>query len=141
MVKLKVGKAVVSAIITVVILVIAPYYLFKVYLPSVATINIPASLISQIMVIGIISSVTAFLKALFEKGSRPHGVMNIIFTLWFTYNLYFLLGGGLASPGSFGVVTQSIGYYTLTVDLSFVAYALIGVGLITSFVYLYEAIR
>jgi hypothetical protein len=138
--KLQPGKAVTAAILYVVFLVIAPYYLFGYLMAPPNSFPIPASIVQSIFVFGVISAVVAFVEHLFVRGTRERGIFSLIFTVWFTFNLYYMIGGGLSSGGTFGEMAVSIGYYNVVVNVAFIAMLIIGLGVLTAFIHLYEAI-
>ena len=136
--KIKPFKATIMAIIYVILLVIAPYYIFLAISNSVSVIPISSQFLNGILLTGIISSIAAFFKSIFQVGTRLHGVTNIIFAIWFTYNLYYVLGGG--TTDGFGAINVTFGYYSISINLSVISYFIIGIGLITVFIHLYEVL-
>jgi hypothetical protein len=138
--KIQPGKALMAALLYAVFLVIAPYYLFGYLMAPPNSFPIPASIVQTIFVFGVISSAVAFIEHLFVRGTRERGILSLIFTVWFTFNLYYLIGGGLNSSGTFGEIAVSIGYYSVVVNVAFIAMLIIGLGVLTAIIHLYEAI-
>lgn len=136
---LRPGKASLMAGLYVGLMVIAPYTIYSAIAASGTNIPLPSSFFTMLMLSGILSAVAAFFKSLFEEGSRLHGLCNVIFAAWFTYNLYFVLGGGLGT-GGFGNLVVVAGYYTIAINVSFLAYIVIAIGIVSIIVHVYELI-
>lgn len=137
-------KAVLGFIVNLVLFVIGPMLLIDVYLPEIAPSY--AGYITQdmkvyIMTLGAISAVVFFFKNLWKRGTRPHGLFNVIFAIFSTYFLLVLFGGvGNIGSGGFGIFELTISDYTIGIDLTLVAYIIIAQGAISVVLYLYEMI-
>ncbi len=134
------GKALTAAILYTLFLVIAPYYLFGYLMAPPNSFPIPGEIVQMILLYGIISAVMAFFEHLFVRGTRERGIFSLIFTAWFTFNLYYILGGGFSTGGAFGELAITIGYYSVVVNVAFIAWIIIALGAVTICVNLYEAI-
>jgi hypothetical protein len=138
--KIQTDKAVAAGILYALFLVVAPSYLFGFLMAPPNSFPIPGEIVQMIFMFGVISAVVAFFEHLFVRGTRERGILSLIFTAWFTFNLYYLLGGGLSGGGAFGEITVTIGYYSIMVNVAFIAWLIIGLGVLTMFINLYEAI-
>ncbi len=138
--KVQPGKALTASLLYAMFLVIAPYYLFGYLMAPPNAFPIPATIVQTITFYGIISTIIAFFEHLFVRGTRERGIMSLIFTVWFTFNMYFLFGGGLGTSGTFGEIAVSIGYYSVFLNVAFIAWAIVGLGVLTLVINLYEAI-
>ncbi len=134
------GRALTAAILYAVFLAIAPWYLFGILMAPPNSFPIPQSIVRLVFIFGVVSAVAAFFEHLFKRGTRQRGIFSLIFTVWFTFNLYYILGGGLSSGAGFGVIAVTIGYFSVAVNVAFIAWLILGLGVLTMVVNLYEAI-
>ncbi len=139
--KFQPGKALFAGIMYALFLVIAPFYLFGYLMAPPNSFPIPMSIVQMMFMFGVISAVAAFFEHLFVRGTRERGIFALIFTAWFTFNLYYILGGGLSAGGAFGEMVVSINPdLDIMVNIAFIAMLIIGIGILTMFINLYEAI-
>ncbi len=133
--KFYVGKAIAAFIVLLVFMVIVPWVLYTNYLQDNPYFPVP---ITEIMTFGTITAVAGLFRTLFENGTREHGVASLIFTAWFVWNGYFLLSLG----GQFGTIPIEIpsAGLLLSVDITILAIIIIGIGVATIVLYVYEAI-
>ncbi len=138
--KFQPGKAFVAAILYAVFLVIAPTYLFGILMAPPNSFPIPAGLVQLVFIFGVVTAISAFFEHLFVRGTRERGIFSLIFTAWFTFDLYYILGGGLNSSGTFGEIAVTVGYYNIVVNVAFIVWLILGLGTLTMIINLYEAI-
>ena len=134
------GKAAATSVVYIIALVILPYFIFNYAILPHTPVPISNAILVEILIMGIFTGISGFFKALFEPGTRLHGLMNIIFAIWFTINLYYFFGGGLGGNADFGTISGTLSYYDYSINLSFLAFLFIGLGCITIVIYLYEVL-
>ena len=143
------GKAIFSLILEIVLLIILPYLLITellpIYFPMDPTIQ--AQLLNSLILYGVIGAAISFFKALWSKGTRPHGIISAVFAAYSVYYLYFLFSGGFS--GEFGVfridlasfpVSTLLQSFSFGVNFSYLAWWFIIAGGISVVLYIYEAI-
>jgi hypothetical protein len=137
------GKAIISFIMDIVIFVAAPfllrswldanYPLYGAYLTD--------DLFNLILTLGVFSAITTFFKNLWKAGTRPHGFFNIIYA---GYHLFYImiLFGGIEAIGTvdFGIIETTLLGYTISINLSLLAYIFLAQGAITVLLYFFEMV-
>jgi hypothetical protein len=143
------GKAIFAVISTVVFLIVLPYLLITELLPTYFPMDptIQDQLLNSLILFGAIGAVISFFKALWSKGTRPHGLISAVFAAYSVYYLYFLFSGGFS--GEFGVFRIELGSlflegtlesFSFGVNFSYLAWWFIIAGGISVALYIYEAI-
>lgn len=136
-------KAIIYMVIYMLLFIALPYYLYYNVLPTYASLipfTITVDMLNRIMTLGAITGIAAFFQNLWGRGTRPHGLFNLIFAGWGIYLTYYFLAGGF-SGGQFGILSLSFMGIAFTLNLTIMAYMIIGAGLIRVFAYIYETIR
>ena len=143
------GKAIFGAVGTIVFLIVLPFLLITEVLPTYFPIDstIQEQLLNSLILYGAIGAVISFFKAMWSKGTRPHGLISAVFAAYSVYYLYFLFSGGFS--GEFGVFRIDLGLIDLPpplqsfafgVNFSYLAWWFIISGGISVILYLYEAV-
>lgn len=143
------GKAIFAVVSTVVFLIVLPYLLITELIPTYFPMDptIQDQLLNSLILFGAIGAAISFFKALWSKGTRPHGLISAIFAAYSVYYLYFLFSGGFS--GEFGVFRIDLGSFPVPtilqsfsfgVNFSYLAWWFIISGGISVVLYIYEAL-
>lgn len=143
------GKAIFAVVSTVGFLIVLPYLLITELIPTYFPMDptIQDQLLNSLILFGAIGAAISFFKALWSKGTRPHGLISAIFAAYSVYYLYFLFSGGFS--GEFGVFRIDLGSFPVPtilqsfsfgVNFSYLAWWFIISGGISVVLYIYEAL-